>query len=932
MEHASAAKVEPELAFGPYRLAPAHRVLLNHGQPVQLSGRAFDLLLALVERAGEVVSKEELIARVWPSTIVEENNLRVHIGTLRKVLCPDDSGARYVENVVGRGYSFVAPVTRLAHAISSTALHRESVRLPLLQTRLIGRDQVREQLAGLVGAYRCVTIVGPGGIGKTTLALAVAETLASLFGEQTYFLDLAPVTEGRLVASTLAVALGLPVLGDDPLPSLRAFLRDKQAMLIFDSCEHVIDAVAALAEQLLADSPALHILATSREPLRASGEKLLRLEALAVPQQAVSREQALSYPAVQLFTERAMASMDGLDLSAENLLHIVDICRRLDGIPLAIELAAGRADFFGIAGLAAQLADCFSTLVRGRRTALPRHQTLRATLDWSFDKLAGYEQLLLQRCAIFRGGFTLDAAVDVVSCDGISKAMVLEGLANLHAKSLLGADADQDTMQYRLLDTTRAYASGKLAEMGDTDLVARRYADYCCRLLENAQADWENRSTAEWLAQYGSSIDHVRAGLDWALGAAGDVVAGVTLTMLSAPLWYQLSLMSEYRHRLLSALAAVPRDHAQRQRWEMQLNLALGHTLLHTHGGYADCTTAFATTLRLADELADIPCYMRGLWGAFTDAIFRGDYASALGFAEQFGNCAERHAGAAEQVIHARLKSLALHYLGRQDEARAYVDLVVAHPLTHAARAQNNGFQFDQRVSSLAIRSLVLWMQGLPEQALRVTHAAVREGQQAGHSISLCFALTVGCSVAGWSGSKEVLQHWAALLLDISSRAMLPNWHYWGQLFQTAWLLDYAPDEVARASLADLEQSPFCGPLQSEVMASLHPALLTRRAVQRAADGRAGWCLAEIMRHQAAASSDAQAAESQLQSALQVAREQGALGFELRVATTLAARWQAQGRTDAALALLQPVYDRFTEGHGTRDLQAAAALLAVLRP
>ncbi|WP_167761305.1 ATP-binding protein, partial [Duganella callida] len=844
--------VEQELAFGPYRLAPANRLLLNDGRPVHLNGRAFDLLLALVERAGEVVSKEELIARVWPSTIVEENNLRVHIGTLRKALCADDSGMRYVENVVGRGYSFVAPVTRVAHDIRTTVLHKDIVRLPLLQTRLIGREQARELLTAMVAQHRCVTIVGPGGIGKTTIALAVAEALAPVFGEHTYFLDLAPVTDGRLLASTVAVALGLPVLGDDPLPSLRAFLRDKQAMLIFDSCEHVIDQVAALAEQLLADNPPLHILATSREPLRAEGERLHRLEPLTVPAQGVSREQVLSYSAVQLFTERAMASMNGLDLSPENLRHIVDICRRLDGIPLAIELAAGRADFFGIAGLSAQLENCFNTLVRGRRTALPRHQTLRATLDWSFDKLPVVEQTLLQRFAIFRGSFTLEAAVVVVSGDGIGTDQALEGLANLHAKSLLSTEADQDVMLYRLLDTTRAYAGEKLAAAGAMASMARRYADYCCHLLTDAQTDWERQSTGAWLARYGRSIDHVRAGLDWAFGAGGDVVTGVTLTVISAPLWYQLSLMSEYRQRLEVALACVAAGPEADERAAMQLNLALGHALLHTHAGDARCTSVFAATLRLAERLGDMACYMRGLWGAFTDAIFHGDYASALGFAEQFGDCARRYAGEAEKVIHARLTSLALHYLGRQDEARVYADAVAAHPLTHAARAQNNGFQFDQRISSLAIQSLVLWMQGYPEQALRVTGAAVQEGREIGHSISLCFALTVGCSVATWSGARALAQGWTTELLDVASRAMLPNWHYWGRVFQTAWLLEYAPGDTARESLAALEQSPFCGPLQTEVMASAHPALLTARALQRAEDGRAGWCRAEIMRHRAA--------------------------------------------------------------------------------
>jgi predicted ATPase len=706
-------------------------------------------------------------------------------------------------------------------------------------------------------------------------------------------------------------------------------------MLIFDSCEHVVDDVASLVEQLLSKSPLVHILATSREPLRVDGERLHRLEPLAVPPVDVSGEATLAYSAVQLFADRASASMPALVFDGETLGHIVDICRRLDGIPLAIELAAGRADFFGIAGLSMQLEDCFATLVRGRRTALPRHQTLRATLDWSFDRLPPVEQILLQRFSIFRGSFRLDAAIDVGTGEGISKAMALEGLANLHAKSLLSTDADRNVMLYRMLDTTRAYAAGKLAASGAAAAIARRYTGYCLHLLGSAQADWERLSTADWMAQYGRSIDHVRACLDWAFAPGGDAVAGVALTVASAPLWYQLSLMSEYRCRLESALRCLPEEQEQRTRWAMQLNLALGHALLHTHAGDADCTVAFATSLQLAEQLGDMGSYLRSLWGAFTDAVFHGDYTSALSFADQFGRCAHQYAGEAERVIHARLTSLALHYLGRQDEARRYADLVVAHPLSNAARAQNHGFQFDQRISSLAIQSLVLWMQGYPEQALRVAGSAVREGREVGHSISLCFALTVACSVATWSGARELAHSWTSTLQAVAQQAMLPNWQYWGRVFQAAWQLEYAPQDSSEP-LALLEQSPFFGALQSEVMASAHPALLTGRALQRAADGSAGWCRAEILRHQAvaalsAAEPDWPGAETLLDAALSLCRTQGALGFALRAATSLARLHLSQERPSAARAVLQPVYERFTEGHATRDLQAAAALLAGLR-
>ena len=462
MQQTSCTPIEPELAFGPYRLAPSQRTLLKDGRAVPLNGRAFDLLLALVERAGEVVSKEELIARVWPSTVVEENNLRVHIGTLRKLLCGDPSGLRYIENVVGRGYSFVAPVSRPAHPPDAAMPHR-NLALPRPPHGILGRDQTVKQLAALADEHRCVTIVGPGGIGKTTVALAVADALAPVFGKRIYFLDLSPIADGHLLAGAVAHALGLALTDNDPLPALRAFLRGQRTMLILDNCEQVVDQVAALTGRLLAGNPPLHILGTSREPLRARDERLHRLATLAVPPDTFTREAALSCPAVRLFIERAVAGTNDVELSDHNLRHIAEICRRLDGIPLAIELAAGRVDFLGIAGLAVQLEDCLGTLVRGPRTAPLRHQSLRASLDWSFEMLPPLEQTLLQRVSIFQGSFTLEAAADSAACHGITRVTALEGLADLHDKSLLDTDAVGDTVRYRLLETTRAYAREKLS-------------------------------------------------------------------------------------------------------------------------------------------------------------------------------------------------------------------------------------------------------------------------------------------------------------------------------------------------------------------------------------------------------------------------------------------------------------------------------------
>ncbi|GGY94383.1 winged helix-turn-helix domain-containing protein [Pseudoduganella plicata] len=451
-----------EVVFGEFRLVPQARTLYRQDRPVRLSGRAFDLLLALVERAGAVVGKDELIARVWPHTVVEEGNLRVHVGALRKALGDDQP---YVENVVGRGYCFVAPLRMPAVAQPLTDL---AAALPL--QRLTGRDAVLAQLAAQVPAQRLLTIVGPGGMGKSVVALAVAARVAAVFDGAVYCADLAGVMAPAQLSATVARLLGLAA---DANPG--HWLRPHRALLVLDGCEHLVDAVAALAERLLLEAPRVHILATSREPLRAEGEWVYRLAPLALPpaDDVPVPAQLAAYPSVQLFAERAGADGGAFAIDAGNAAAVADICRRLDGIPLALELAAGRAAFFGVHELALRLSDCFAVLTRGRRTALPRHQTLRATLDWSYDLLTHSEQAVLRRLAVFGGGFTLEAAVAVGQGTDLPAAAVAERIANLTAKSLIGIEPAHATVQYRLLRTTRSYALEKLQASGEEPGAAR---------------------------------------------------------------------------------------------------------------------------------------------------------------------------------------------------------------------------------------------------------------------------------------------------------------------------------------------------------------------------------------------------------------------------------------------------------------------------
>jgi DNA-binding winged helix-turn-helix (wHTH) protein len=375
------------LSFGPFSLFVAARMVKKADEPISLGDRALDILIALAERAGEVVSHKELISTVWPDVRVEEVNLRYQMSTLRKALGDRRDGARYVSNVAGRGYCFVAPIRRSTATrtvpVTAIATTERVKKLPPRLTRMVGRDEIVRSLAEQLPLQRFVSIVGLGGIGKTTVAISVAHTLIDGFHDAIFFIDLAPLTDPQLVPTAIASAVGFTVQTQDPVVSLLAFIGDKKILLVLDNCEHVIDVVAALAERVVSETPQAHILTTSREALRVEGEHVHLLFSLDCPPEdaGLTATEALRYPAAQLFMERAAASGYGAALSDIDARIAAQICRRLDGIALAIELAASRVGCHGIRGTAELLENRFSLLWPGRRTASPRHETLNAMLE-----------------------------------------------------------------------------------------------------------------------------------------------------------------------------------------------------------------------------------------------------------------------------------------------------------------------------------------------------------------------------------------------------------------------------------------------------------------------------------------------------------------------------------------------------------------------
>jgi predicted ATPase/DNA-binding winged helix-turn-helix (wHTH) protein len=490
------------ILFEPFELNVAARTLKKAGEVVPLGGRAFDLLLTLIERSGETVGKNELIAQVWPDVVVEEGSLRVHMSALRKALGDRQMGRRYIANVQGRGYRFVAPVTRQAQENEPRATFVRRSQLPAALGRMIDRGGEVPEIRALLRTERLITILGTGGIGKTTVALAAGHAALADFSEAVYFADLSTVRDRELLFGAVASVLGLAEPHTNPENALDHALGRRKGLIILDSCEHLIDETAALACRILRRYPEIRILATSREALQIIGERVFRLPPLAYPpeQPVLTMNQVLSYPAVQLFVERASACGTDFKLRDDDAPAVAEICRRLDGVPLAIELAARRAAMFGLKDTAARLGSRLDLLKFGRRTANPRHRTLRATLDWSHDHLSEVERRVLRRVAIFNGSFTLNSAVAIVEEQGMKQNDVAETIESLVDKSMLEAGVDTDETSYRLLDTTRAYALEKLLHSGEHDAIATRHADFLIKLLEQNGVDsLEIRSSAAGL-------------------------------------------------------------------------------------------------------------------------------------------------------------------------------------------------------------------------------------------------------------------------------------------------------------------------------------------------------------------------------------------------------------------------------------------------
>lgn len=550
----------PRYRFDGFELDTSERLLYRDGQPVGLGARAIALLTALLGRPGRLVTKTELLDRVWPGLVVEENNLQVQVSALRKVL-----GAHMIVTVPGRGYRFVQAVESDAPVHADPTLAARAPRaprawhthaaaealsvLPPLSTRLLGRERDLEALDELLPAP-LITVVGPAGMGKTALALAAAHRWQVDRTDGSAWIDLSALHDPAQVVSAVSQGLGLAMSPDRACAALVDALRPMAVLIVLDNAEQVLEAVSELAAAVLAGAPGVRLMVTSQVPLSVAGERVFRLGPLAVPDEDASLREALAHGAIELFIDQVRAIDRHFELQPAQLPEVIQLCRRLDGLPLAIKLAAARVPLLGLSGVLQRLDERFQLLARQQVGVPNRHQTLQAALDWSHALLEPAEQALFRRMAVFSGSFPL-ALVSILghagpAAEALDEWRVLDTLGALADRSLVVVEGG-DQPRYRLLDSVRDYALIKLAATDELADLQRHLAHGMADLLDTAYETYWSTSDADWLGRHAADIDNVRLALDWA--TAHDPTLGVRLMGAAGPLFLLLGLAPEARSR-----------------------------------------------------------------------------------------------------------------------------------------------------------------------------------------------------------------------------------------------------------------------------------------------------------------------------------------------------------------------------------------------
>ncbi|MET0412820.1 MAG: winged helix-turn-helix domain-containing protein [Polyangiaceae bacterium] len=923
--------------FAGLRLVPARRELTRQGVSVRLGSRALDVLIALLQRAGQIVDHQELLAAAWPNVVVQESNLRVHVAALRQAIGQGGSGERLIANVPGRGYSFVAEVHRRwdVEEESQPQPDRDGAhRLPASQSTLIGRDDFVAEIVQSLPQLRLMSIIGPGGIGKTAVAVATAERLAPRYRDGVRFIDLAALSEPQLVAAQLASIFRLPASDAPPLSRVASFLSTQSLLLVLDNCEHVITAVCEAAEEIWRHAPGVHVLATSRERLRAQGEHVRQLGSLATPpaRTALTAVAALQFPAVQLFAQRCLAQDAAFELTDADAVEVARLCTRLDGLPLALELAATCVPLFGLRGVATRLDDPFSIMTKGRRMASARHQTLRAVIDWSYEALGGDEKAVWRRLSVFRGPFTL-AAAEAIARDvdsGISLD-VIDIVGSLVEKSLLAIDEPGGECRYRMLESMRLYAAQTLHGSAEARVLALRHAEYFCARVLGSGDNASETPSLSWLEMYSGDAADIRTALAFAFSAEGDPLLAVRLTGASAAYWFKLLLLPELRSYLERAIDLIPAVPQLDSQWLMRLQIARGHSIFHLQGPVQEVSQALNHAFAIAEQRGDVERQLHIAWALYGSFTTLGDYSAG---SEQLGRVRAlraRHPEVDTAPLYSRMSALCAHLLGDQAEALEHAEQALRH-----ARAGHGGvFFYDHKLATSSHYCRSLWLSGRPDEAAALIDATIDEARRVDQPFALGYFLVfAACPVSFWSGNFAAVRRHLELLFDVASGITCNVWHAGGRLYEQV-LNQLDAVDAGHEPRIDLGGGMSLSPHQEETLCTLRWRLLEPRPLESALAGNVNWSTAEVLRaygerllHESPTKTAE--AEALFVRSIELSRRQHALAWELRATTSLARSCAAAGHAEWARELLAAVYARYGEGFETTDVAEARRLLDAL--
>jgi predicted ATPase/DNA-binding winged helix-turn-helix (wHTH) protein len=939
------------LHFGPFELSNKERVLRRDGVALPLGGRALDILLYLADRPGEVIAKQELIEHVWSDVTVEEGSLRVHVAAIRKALGDGQFGNRYIANIKGRGYSFVGAVVPLAGGSESrNAKFRHQNRLAVRPTMMIGREAVVGEVSDKLRDERFVTLLGPGGIGKTTIARAVGYAGAEEFGGKVCFVDLESLADPRHVAGVVATSLGLALKSKDPGLELVDLVRSRKLLLILDSCEHVIEAVASLAEQLYQQTEEIHVLTTSRELLKVEGEHCYRVLPLDYPPDGSEQTAnvVLRYPAAQLFVQRAAARAGSFVLTDEEAPFVAEMCRKLDGIPLAIELAAGQVAAFGIKNTVARLVSRLELLRLSHRTGVPRHRTLKATLDWSYNLLSDEERIVLRRIAPFVGQFTLEDARYVAGELGAGSGEIFNAIAGLVEKSLIATRIDETQIQYRLLHTTRAYALGKLEEHAEVDVVLRRYAEHVAGYLESQRAVPSILLKAKGASAHSGQLGNIRAALEWSFGPYGNDEIATRLAAAATQLFLELSLLIECRLWAERAIARLGNQHKNSRR-EMEIYASLSLALMHTEGSSPRVRKAFSRALDIAAIQRDLAYELRLLSGIFMYYRWNIDIHDALDTASRAKEVALKTADPDDMALAESMLGAAYHLAGNHLVASKHFESGLSHSAS-GWRFRAGQHLFHHSSLLLVGMARCLLYRGLLDQSLDYAKRAIEEGEKSNHPATLCRSLSLLLPVYLAMADSRRSEQYIVQLAELAAAHSLKPYRAVATGLRGQWLLlqndlregipllKRALEELEAQHHEMLNMDFVCDLASGLIAMGEHREALTM--VVNAIDAQ--HCGGKFLYMPALfatkglilasrSAEDHLAAEVSLLSAIDWAKRQSATLVELKAATDLAELLMKQNRLREAHQHLGAAFDRMPAGIASPAHERALRILNQLQ-